>query len=90
MTSNAPPQAPAPGADGFLEVNVRPSALSLRAYVQRMAKSGQPCAVVLADPKLLPRRSSWGQEFMAAFDDLGKLTCPERELVSRASAHLKG
>jgi hypothetical protein len=77
------------GGDGFVEVNVRPSAISLRAYVERMAGSGRRCAVVLADPRLLPNRSSWGQEFMRSLDDLPKLVCPEREMVSRVSAHLR-
>jgi len=83
-------QVSSTGGDGFVEVNVRPPAISLRAHVERMLRSGHRCAIVLADPKVLPRRSNWGREFMAAFDDLRGLVCPERELVARVSAHLRG
>lgn len=83
-------QIAASGGDGFVEVNVRPAALVLRCHVERMVRSGKRCAVVLADPKLLPRRSNWGQEFMAAFSGIPRLVCPELDLLSRVGEWVRG
>lgn len=78
------------GGDGFVEVGVRPPALALRSHVEKMARSGKKCVIVLADPKLLPRRSNWGPQFLSAFGDLQVVTCPEREVIARAKRHLRG
>ncbi|MGE5580110.1 MAG: exonuclease domain-containing protein [Bacillota bacterium] len=70
-------------AGGFVEVSVRPAALALRAYIEKMLVSGEQHAVVVTDPKALPGKSNWGSEFMAAFDDLPRLVCPAPEILSR-------
>lgn len=68
---------------GFIEVSVRPAALGLRAYIEKMLLSGERHAVVVADPKALPGKSNWGADFMATFDDLPRLVCPAPEILSR-------
>lgn len=70
-------------AGGFVEVSVRPAALALRAYIEKMLSSGERHAVIVTDPKALPGKSNWGAEFMAAFDDLPRLVCPAPEILSR-------
>ena len=83
-------QVSSTGGSSFVEVNVRPPALALRSHVEKMLQAGSRRAVVLADPKVLPRRSNWGPEFTSAFADLPKVSCPERELLQRVDAHLRG
>jgi len=78
------------GMDGFVEVNVRPAAFSIRGRVQSMLRAGGKRAVVIADPKVLPGKSNWARDFMAEFEDLPRLVCPERELAARVISHLKG
>ena len=77
------------GENGFVEVNVKPAAFALRRRIQAMLRSGGQRAVVIADPKVLPGKSSWGRDFMAEFEDLPKLLCLESELVARVSSHLR-
>ena len=67
----------------FVEVSVRPAALALRSYVEKMVQAGGPRFVVIADPKVLPRRSTWGADFMASFADLTRAVCPAAEILSR-------
>lgn len=68
---------------GFVEVGVRPAALALRSYVEKMKVAGGKRSVVVMDPKVLPRKSNWGADFIASFSDLPRFTCPAAEVLSR-------
>lgn len=77
------------GRDGFVEVNVLPTALSLRSYIEAIMRSTGRLAVVFLDPKLLPGQRGWGRDFMESFEDMQKIVCPQDHAIAKIRQWLK-
>lgn len=78
------------GMDGFREVNIGEALLMVREWAERMLVSEERSVLVMADPRVLPGKSRWGSQFMSAFSEYQKVTCPEKEVVPRVSGWLSG
>ncbi len=78
------------GMDSFREVNIGEALLLVREWAERMLVSEERSVLVMADPRALPGKSRWGSQFVSAFSDFQKVTCPEKEVVSRVSGWLSG
>lgn len=76
-------QAFSMGLDGFQEVNVKDAVMALTPHVERMLQTGQKCSLVLADPRVLPGRSSWGQVFVKSLLGKTPIVSPLKEASRR-------
>ncbi len=72
------------GKNGFIEVSVLPTVLTLRSYMESLCRVAGSIAVVLLDPKILPGQSRWGRDFISRFDDVNTIVCPPQMGIARA------
>ena len=77
------------GQNGFIEINVLPTALALRSYIQTLERLTETFVAVLLDPKLLPGQRGWGSSFMERFSDLNRIVCPPNMAVTHAAGWVR-
>lgn len=78
------------GLDGFVEVSVRPAALTIRTYAERMLAGGGRRALILADPRVSPGGSKWAGEFLRSLEGFPRECGPVEYVLNRVSRHLSG